>query len=78
MFWQAEHFARCIAVPKDRLFEILEQEPLTSGWGSIYKLAKSFEVPPSSMTKRLEKLNLIEMDSEDKPVPVVNLQGSLF
>lgn len=78
MFWQAEHFARCIAVPKNRLLEILEQEPLTAGWGSIYKLAKSFEVPPSSITKRLEKLNLIEMDSEDKPVPVVNMQGSLF
>jgi hypothetical protein len=78
MFWQAEHFARCIAVPKDQLFEILEQEPLAYGWGSIYKLAKAFDVPPSSMTKRLEKLNLIEMDAEGKPVPVVNPQGSLF
>ena len=46
--------------------------------GAIYKLAKVFDVPPSSMTKRLEKLNLIEMDAEDKPVPVVTMQGSLF
>ncbi len=78
MFWQAEHFARCITIPKDRLFEILEQEPVSPGWGTIYKLAKVFDVPPSSMTKRLEKLNLIEMDEEGKPVPVVNTQGSLF
>ncbi|MEP6849480.1 MAG: hypothetical protein ABI999_11535 [Acidobacteriota bacterium] len=78
MFWQAEHFARCITIPKAQLFEILEQEPLSPGWGAIYKLAKVFEVPPSSMTKRLEKLNLIEMDAEDKPIPIVTMQGSLF
>lgn len=78
MFWQAEHFARCIAIPKAQLFEILEQEPLSYGWGPIYKLARVFEVPPSSMTKRLEKLNLIEMNAESEPVPVVSTQGSLF
>ena len=78
MFWQAEHFARCIAVPKVQLFQILEQEPLSYGWGPIYKLAKVFEVPPSSMTKRLEKLNLIEIDAEGKPAPVISTQGSLF
>ncbi len=78
MFWQAEHFARCIAIPKAELLEILEQEPLSRGWGPIYTLAKVFRVPPSSMTKRLEKLNLIEMDAEGKPIPVISMQGSLF
>lgn len=78
MFWQAEHFARCIAIPREWLFSIIEHDPLFAGWGAIYKLAKVFEVPPSSMTKRLERLNLIEMDAEGKPVPVATLQRSLF
>jgi len=78
MFWQAEHFARCITIPSAQLFEILERAPLSPGWGPIYKLSKIFEVPPSSMTKRLEKLNLIAMDAEEQPVLVLSMQGTLF
>lgn len=78
MFWQAEHFARCITIPSAQLFEILKHDPLSPGWAAVYKLAKVFEVPPSSMTKRLEKLNLIEMNVEGKPAPVISTQGSLF
>lgn len=78
MFWQAEHFARCIAIPTDELYDTLEREPLSSGWASIGRLARIFDVPLGSMRLRLEKLKLIEMDAEDKPVAVVNMQGSLF
>lgn len=78
MFWQAEHFARCIAIPSEQLYSVIERDPLSAGWGRVYELAKVFEVPPSSMTKRLEKLKLIEMDSDGKPVPVVTMQRSLF
>lgn len=78
MFGQAEHFARCIAIPKGRLFELLEQDPVGHGWGPVYSLAKSFGVPPSSMKIRLEKLNLIQIGIDGKPMPVVSSQGSLF
>ena len=78
MFRQAEHFSRCIAIPRAKLFEILEQDPLRHGWGPVYSLAKSFGVPPSSMKVRLEKLNLIQIGADGKPMPVVSPQGSLF
>lgn len=78
MFGQAEHFSRCIAIPKAKLFEILELDPLSREWRRIYELAKDFDVPPSSMTKRLEKLKLIAIDADGKPMPIISSQGSLF
>lgn len=78
MFWQAEHFARCIAIPKDKLFEVLEVEPFTSGWSQVYRLVELFEVPVSSMRTRLEKLKIMELDGRGNPIAVVNPQPSLF
>lgn len=79
MFRQAEHFAKCLCIPRDRLFEILEEEPLSKTWGPIYKIAKWFGVPPSTMRIRLEKLGLIEIDGSGNPVPLTNcVQRNLF
>jgi hypothetical protein len=61
MFLQAEQFARSVAIPSDRLYEVLEDEPLFSGWGSITRLAKIFEVVTGTMKTRLVKLKLIEV-----------------
>lgn len=69
MFWQAEHFSRCITIPSDRLFKILDSRPLFSGWRSIGELASVFEVPLGTMKTRLTKLKLITMDENGVPSP---------
>jgi hypothetical protein len=79
MFRQAEHFAKCLAIPRDCLYEVLEEKPLLSGWSSIYRLAGIFGVSANTMKLRLLKLRLIEIGKDGKPVPVdSNLQTSLF
>lgn len=69
MFKQAEQFSRCISVPSDLLLELLEEIPLMSGWSSIYKLAKEFEVSATTMKLRLLLLKLIEIDQGGQPIP---------
>lgn len=71
MFWQAEQFARCLSVPRDRLFEILEEEPLFSGWRSVSRLASIFGVSTGTMKTRLTKLKLIELDNNGIPTPTI-------
>lgn len=71
MFWQAEHFARCIAIPSDKLFAILENQPLYSGWRAIGELAGFFQVPLGTMKTRLTKLKLVEMDVDGTPIPIL-------
>jgi len=70
MFWQAEQFARCLCIPRDRLFEVLEEEPLFSGWRPISRLASIFGVSTGTMKTRLVKLKLIEIDSTGIPIPI--------
>lgn len=78
MFKQAEHFAKCLCVPQDRLYELLEITPLMKGWTPIYKLAEAFCVSSSVMKSRLLNLNLIEIDQNNQPVPIVLKQRTLF
>lgn len=79
MFKQAEHFAKCLCIPQDRLYEVLEIIPLMKGWNSIYKLAEAFGISASVMRSRLLYLNLIEMDGNNQPVPTLtNTQNVLF
>lgn len=70
MFRQAEHFAKCLAIPRDRLFDILEEKPLMSGWPPIYQLAKIFGVSATTMRIRLQALKLIEIRADGIPVLV--------
>lgn len=72
MFWQAEHFARCISIPRDKLLDSLQSMSLDSGWSSIGKLANIFEVPLGAMKTRLLKLNIIRIDENGVPQPVLN------
>lgn len=79
MFKQAEYFAKCLCIPQDKLYELLEVKPLMKGWGSVYNLAEVFGVSGSVMKSRLLYLNLIEMDGSNQPVPtLINSQNSLF
>lgn len=61
MFWQAEHFAMCFLVPKDRLFEIFESNYDLTKWRVIYKLADDFGVSGSMMANRMKKCGAIEI-----------------
>ena len=79
MFKQAEHFAKCLCIPQDKLFEVLEIMPLMKGWGSVYKLAEEFKVSPSVMKSRLQNLNLVEINTDNQPIPIPqNNQKELF
>lgn len=79
MFWQAEQFSRCLSIPRDRLFEILEEEPLFSGWRPISRLAGIFGVSTGTMKTRLIKLKLIEIDKTGNPIPITQPStNSLF
>jgi hypothetical protein len=79
MFRQAEHFSLCLSIPRDRLLEVLEEGHSLRGWAPIYRLAERFGVSCTMMKIRLEKLRLIEMDSDGKPRPRrPAMQGGLF
>lgn len=67
MFWQAEHFSRCLLIPKDRLLEQLENSWDLSRWSSIYRLAEIFGVSGSIMRRRLEKLGIIKIVDDGQP-----------
>lgn len=79
MFKQAEHFAKCLCIPQDKLFELLELIPLTNSWSPIYRLAEIFGVSASIMKSRLVNLNLIEINTDGKPIPLLtSSQQNLF
>lgn len=61
MFYQAEQFASCFLIPKNKLFECIADENSLTTWRSLYALAKRFEVSISMMCVRLQKLNLISL-----------------
>jgi Zn-dependent peptidase ImmA (M78 family) len=79
MFKQAEHFAKCLCIPQDKLYEMLEIMPLMKGWRSVYRLAEAFQISPSVMKSRLVNLNLIEIGLDNQPIPIPqNNQKNLF
>jgi Zn-dependent peptidase ImmA (M78 family) len=78
MFRQAEQFSRCFCIPRDCLFEILEEIVLVAGWQPIYKLAEHFGVSATTMKLRLLKLELIEIGADGKPYPISRHSQSAF
>lgn len=79
MFRQAEHFSLCLRIPRDRLFEMLEEGLSLHGWAPVYRLAERFGVSGTMMKMRLEKLRLIEIGPDGKPRPrQPAVQGGLF
>lgn len=56
--FQANYFAGCLLMPKHLLLPEANQYNLRT-WPIIYKLAETFTVSPSAMTRRLEDLKLI-------------------
>lgn len=69
MFRQAEHFARCLLIPRDRVRDLLGKSWDFSSWSTVYKWAELFEVSASMMRIRLEKLGVIEIGPDGKPKP---------
>jgi transcriptional regulator with XRE-family HTH domain/Zn-dependent peptidase ImmA (M78 family) len=67
MFRQAEHFSRCLLIPKDRILDLLEGSWDLSSWATLYRWAEMFEVPTSMMRVRLEKMGVIEIGTDGKP-----------
>lgn len=63
MFWQAEHFASCFLIPRDRVLERLNAGCEVSGWPAIYRLAERFGVSPTMMKKRLVKMGAIVIEN---------------
>jgi transcriptional regulator with XRE-family HTH domain len=79
MFRQAEHFARCLLIPKDRIRSLLEGSWDFNSWTTVYKWAELFEVSASMMRSRLEKLGIIEIGPDGRPRLGANAnQKSLF
>jgi hypothetical protein len=79
MFRQAEHFSLCLRIPRDRLFDMLEEGWDFTNWGAIYRLAERFRVSGTMMRVRLEKLDLIEVGKDGKPRPKPKpVQAGLF
>lgn len=68
MFYQAEYFSMCLLISKDLLVKKIETENHSfESWHSIYRLAESFDVTPSMMRVRLEKLKFLKLDENNNP-----------
>ena len=79
MFYQAEHFSLCLAVPQDELFELMETIPLVAGWRPLYQYRDAFQVSITAIKVRLHKLDLIDFDEKGIPFPKTNSnQNTLF
>lgn len=79
MFRQAEHFSLCLRIPRDQLYDILEEGWDFTQWGPIYRLAERFLVSGTMMKVRLEKLGVIEIGDDGKPRPKSqSIQRDLF
>jgi transcriptional regulator with XRE-family HTH domain/Zn-dependent peptidase ImmA (M78 family) len=79
MFRQAEHFSRCLLIPKDRILEILEEPWDFNSWSSIYRIADTFGVPKSMVRIRLEKMGIIEIGEDGRPhLTLASKQQGLF
>lgn len=60
MHRQAEHFAACLLVPRQPLYELLERGDDPAFYGTHVKLATTFQVSQRVIQIRLKKLRLIE------------------
>lgn len=78
MFFQAEQFASCFLIPKDRLFAALETGVNLGQWKSIYDLAEQFGTSVSMMCVRLQKLNLIALNGKEIRLIPTTLGPRLF
>lgn len=67
MFYQAEHFSMCFLISKDLLVEKIEKENYSfTSWSPIYQLAKAFDVSPTMMRVRLQKLEFLILTEGNK------------
>lgn len=78
MFYQAEHFASCFLIPRDRLFEYLERGIDLTKWPTLYSLRDTFGVSISMVCVRLEKLKLIEINNKQISLVPQAAKTSLF
>ena len=67
MFRQAEHFSRCLLIPRDRLMDLLEKSWDFSSWATIYRMAEMFRVPASMLRIRLQRMGVIDIGDDGKP-----------
>lgn len=68
MFWQAEHFAACFLIPRDRVMEYLNDGCEVASWFAIGRLAERFGVSPSMMKKRLVKMGAVVIENNQPKV----------
>ena len=78
MFWQAERFASCFLIPRDRLIECLNDGWEVSSWLAIRRFAEHFEVSPSMMRIRLSKLGAITIENRQPNVGPLLLQPKML
>lgn len=78
MYYQAEQFASCFLIPKDRLFECLETGLDITKWPTLYNLAAQFGVSISMISVRLQKLKLIEINGKEITLLPQEKQSSLI
>jgi Zn-dependent peptidase ImmA (M78 family) len=78
MFWQAERFASCLLIPRDRLIECLNDGWEISSWLAIRRFAKHFEVSPSMMRVRLTKLGAIVIENGQPKIGPLLLQPKML
>jgi Zn-dependent peptidase ImmA (M78 family) len=78
MFWQAERFAACFLVPRDRLIECLNDGWEVSSWLAIRRLAEHFDVSPSLMRVRLTKLGAIIIENGKPKIGTLLLQPKML
>lgn len=78
MFWQAEHFAACFLIPRDRLIESLNDGWEISSWLAIRRFAEHFEVSPSMMRVRLTKIGAIIIEKGQPKIGPLLLQPNML
>jgi Zn-dependent peptidase ImmA (M78 family) len=78
MFWQAERFAACFLVPRDRLIKCLNDGWEVSSWLAIRRLAEHFDVSPSLMRVRLTKLGAIVIENGKPKIGTLLLQPKML
>ena len=78
MYYQAEQFASCFLIPKDRLFEYLETGLDIAKSPILYDLAAQFGVSISMVSVRLQKLKLIAINGKEITLLPQEKQPSLI
>lgn len=78
MYYQAEQFASCFLIPRDRLGECLDTRLDITRWSILYDLAHQFGVSISMLSVRLQKLKLIEINGKEITLLPQEKQPSLI